>query len=116
MFCFYHNRNKFDSRSRKCIFLSFKTGIKGCIVLDIKTREIFISRDVIFDEETFIQLDNKDEQLDSVNENMHLENASSIYHMKLLVNMLMRTCSWKNTFIKMVILGDPPYCEKSLTT
>jgi len=55
------NRNTFDFRSRKYIFLGFKTGVKEYIVLDISTRETFIFRDVIFHEETFIQLDNKDE-------------------------------------------------------
>jgi len=49
-----NNRSKFDSRSKKCIFLGFKVRIKGYIVLDVKTREIFISRNVVFHEETFI--------------------------------------------------------------
>lgn len=43
-----NNRNKFDTGSRKCIFLGFKTKVKGYIVLDTKSREIFISKDVIF--------------------------------------------------------------------
>jgi len=36
------NRDKLDSRSRKCIFLGFKTGVKGYVVLDIKTGETFV--------------------------------------------------------------------------
>jgi len=42
--------NRFDPMSRKYIFLSFETGVK---------EYIFISKDVIFHEENFIQLDNE---------------------------------------------------------
>jgi len=74
-----NNKNKFNSRSRKCIFLGFKNGIKGYVILDVKTREIFISRDVIFHEGTFIQLENNTDQL--IYEENHLclpfENASN---------------------------------------
>jgi len=47
------NRNKFDPKSRKCMFQGYKQGIKGYIVFDIKTREIFISRNAIFYETVF---------------------------------------------------------------
>ncbi|GAU44272.1 hypothetical protein TSUD_133180 [Trifolium subterraneum] len=47
------NRHKLDSRSRKCILLGFKTGVKGHILFDLKTKEIFISRDVSFFEHIF---------------------------------------------------------------
>jgi len=60
------NRDKLDSRSRKCIFLGFKTGVKGYIVLDIKTREVFIIRDVVFHEEIFIEPEDNDERLDDI--------------------------------------------------
>jgi hypothetical protein len=42
------NRKKLDPRSRKCIHLGFKTGVKGYVLFDLKSREIFLSRDVIF--------------------------------------------------------------------
>lgn len=43
------NRKKFDSRSRKPIFLGFKTGTKGYALFDLHPRETFISRDVFFE-------------------------------------------------------------------
>ncbi|KAK2437637.1 putative mitochondrial protein [Trifolium repens] len=47
------NRHKFDSRSRKCISLGFKPGVKGHILFDLKSKEIFFSRDVVFFEHIF---------------------------------------------------------------
>jgi len=47
------NRTKFDPRARRCVFLGFKFGTKGYIVLDVKTKEISISRNVIFYEHYF---------------------------------------------------------------
>jgi len=47
------NRSKLDPRARKCVFIGFKNGIKGYILLDLKTREIFISRNVLFYETIF---------------------------------------------------------------
>jgi len=36
------SRHKFDPRARKCIFLGFKHGTKGYMVMDIHLREIFV--------------------------------------------------------------------------
>jgi len=47
------NRNKLDPRARKCVFIGFKPGMKGYVLLDIKSREIFISRNVMFYENIF---------------------------------------------------------------
>jgi hypothetical protein len=47
------NRKKLDSRSRKCISLGFKTGVKGHILFDLQSKEIFLSRDVVFFEHIF---------------------------------------------------------------
>ncbi|KAE9586232.1 putative RNA-directed DNA polymerase [Lupinus albus] len=45
---FVSHRSKLDPRSRKCVFLGFKLGTKGYILLDIITNEILISRNVLF--------------------------------------------------------------------
>jgi len=46
-------KDKFESRSRKCIFIGYPHAKKGRKVYDLETGEVFISRDVIFDESTF---------------------------------------------------------------
>ncbi|GAU40777.1 hypothetical protein TSUD_26570 [Trifolium subterraneum] len=53
------NRHKLDSRSRRCISLGFKPGMKGHILFDLKSKELFISRDVVFFENVFPYCDKK---------------------------------------------------------
>lgn len=61
--CYAHNLNhhgdKFTSRSRRCVFLGYPYGKKGWRLYDIEKEEIFNSRDVMFQEDTFPYLQTK---------------------------------------------------------
>lgn len=51
--------HKFDPRSRREAFLGFQNGTKGHVIMDLGTKEIFVSRHVIFHEMT-LPFANKD--------------------------------------------------------
>ena len=48
-----HNRHKFAPRSIQCLMLGYPQGIKGYRLLNLSTKQIFVSRDVIFYENSF---------------------------------------------------------------
>ncbi|KAK9178380.1 hypothetical protein WN943_027570 [Citrus x changshan-huyou] len=47
------DKNKFNPRSRQCVFVGYPHGKKGWRVFDLETNEFFVSRDVVFFEDTF---------------------------------------------------------------
>ena len=51
------HRKKSDARVRKCVFIGFHHGIKGYLLFDLNTKQIFISRNVIFYEYIFPYLE-----------------------------------------------------------
>lgn len=55
--CYAHtrprDRDKFDSRSRKCLFIGYPFGKKAWRVYDLESNEFFTSRDVVFFEDKF---------------------------------------------------------------
>ena len=48
-----HNRHKFAPKSKQCIMLGYPQSIKGYRLLDLSTKQIFVSRDVVFYENSF---------------------------------------------------------------
>ena len=55
--CYSHvpkdERRKLDPKARKAIFLGYGTTVKGYRLYDLKSKKIFYSRDVTFDESRF---------------------------------------------------------------
>ncbi|KAJ4758369.1 Retroelement pol polyprotein-like [Rhynchospora pubera] len=48
-----HTSDKFETRSRKCVFVGYPFGKKGWRVYDLEANEFIVSRDVIFCEDKF---------------------------------------------------------------
>ncbi|CAN1315366.1 Retrovirus-related Pol polyprotein from transposon TNT 1-94 [Linum perenne] len=47
------HKTKFDHRARQCVYLGVAAGIKGHKLLDLNTKQVFVSRDVLFHESIF---------------------------------------------------------------
>lgn len=79
--CFAYNqqakKDKFSSRSRKCIFVGYPFGKKGWKLFDLDTREFFVSRDVKFFEDIFPYVDM---QHIANNEDATMAERSPSYH------------------------------------
>lgn len=45
--------NKFSSRAKRCMYIGNSSNKKGYILYDLKTHNIFVSRDVVFHENIF---------------------------------------------------------------
>jgi len=48
-------RNKLESKFKKCVFIGFTKGVKGLRLWDPEKRSAFISRDVVFDENSMLR-------------------------------------------------------------
>ncbi|WVZ19287.1 hypothetical protein V8G54_006609 [Vigna mungo] len=48
-----HGRTKLSPKARKAIFIGYKEGTKGYLLYDIQSRQIFVSRNVVFCENSF---------------------------------------------------------------
>lgn len=49
----HSHRTNLDPIGRKCVFLGFKSGMKGSILLDLNNKEIFASRNTTHHEHIF---------------------------------------------------------------
>ena len=54
-------RKKLDVKAKKCILLGYGVRVKGYRLYDLQKRKVFYSRDVVFDEDSCIESENKEQ-------------------------------------------------------
>lgn len=57
----HHKGDKFESRSKRCVFVGYPYGKKGWRLYDLDSKQFFVSRDVVFNEGSILFSLNKQE-------------------------------------------------------
>ena len=72
-------RQKFDSKARRCIFLGYGMVTKGYRLYDVNRSKVLYSRDVVFDEsKPVVEKEPKDEQRNPAEQEMYLDTGSGL--------------------------------------
>jgi len=80
------NRSKFDSRTSKCVFIGFKKGTKGYILLNIQSRQIFLYRNVVFYKHIFPYQRVEDTSNETDSPNIHDQNQNLFTEDETILN------------------------------